>query len=89
MCVSMLVYIDVYMCECRYIGMMVRVFANRSGDLSSIPDQVIPKTQKWCMMPPCLTLRVAFDYCHQFFTTYMCVRVCIYVYTNHSKCGKN
>ena len=28
------------------IGMMVRVFANSLGDLSSIPGQVIPKTQK-------------------------------------------
>ena len=28
------------------IGMMVRVFVNGSGDLGSIPDRVIPKTQK-------------------------------------------
>ena len=26
--------------------MMVRVFANGPGDLGSIPDRVIPKTQK-------------------------------------------
>ena len=29
-----------------YIGIMVRVFANGLGDLGSIPDEVIPKTQK-------------------------------------------
>ena len=29
------------------IGMMVRVFANGPGDLSSIPGRVLPKTQKW------------------------------------------
>ena len=28
------------------IGLAVRVFANSPGDLGSIPDQVIPKTQK-------------------------------------------
>ena len=28
------------------IGLGVRVFANGSGDLGSIPDRVIPKTQK-------------------------------------------
>ena len=28
------------------IGTMVRVFANGPGDLGSIPDRVIPKTQK-------------------------------------------
>ena len=28
------------------IGIMVRVFANGPGDLSSIPSRVIPKTQK-------------------------------------------
>ena len=31
---------------------MVRVFAN---GLSSIPSRVIPKTQKWYLMPSCLT----------------------------------
>ncbi len=28
-----------------YIGIMVRVFANGSGDLGSIPGRVIPKTK--------------------------------------------
>ena len=38
--------------------MIVRVFANGSGDLGSIPGRIIPKTQKWYLMPPCLTLRI-------------------------------
>ena len=40
---------------------MVRVFANGPGDQGSIPDRIIPKTQKKkkkkkkrYMMPPCL-----------------------------------
>ena len=40
------------------IGQAVRVFANGSGDLGSIPGRVIPKTKKWYLMPPCLTLRI-------------------------------
>ena len=36
--------------------MMVRVFANGPGDLGLIPGWVITKTQKWYLMPPCLTL---------------------------------
>ena len=40
-----------------FAGLAVRVFANRPGDLGSIPGRVIPKTQKkWYLMPPCLTL---------------------------------
>ena len=38
------------------IGIMIRVFANGPGDLGSIPGRVMPKTQKWYLMPPCLTL---------------------------------
>ena len=38
--------------------MMVRVFANGRGDLCSIPGRVIPKIQKWYLMPPCLTLSI-------------------------------
>ena len=37
---------------------MVRVFANGPGDRGSVPGQVIPKTQKWYLMPPCLTLSI-------------------------------
>ena len=37
---------------------MIRVFANGPGDLGSIPVRVIPKTKKWYLMPPCLTLGI-------------------------------
>ena len=40
------------------IGMMVRVFANGSGDLGSILVRVIPKTQKMVLDAPCLTLSI-------------------------------
>ena len=40
------------------IGIMVSMFANGPGDLGSIPGRVIPKTQKWYLMPPCLTLTI-------------------------------
>ena len=39
-------------------GMMVRVFDNEQGDLGSIPGCVIPKTLKWYLTPPCLTLSI-------------------------------
>ena len=35
---------------------MSRVFASGPRDQSSIPGRVIPKTQKWYLIPPCLTL---------------------------------
>ena len=38
------------------IGKTVRVFANGPGNLGSIPGRVILMTQKWHLMPPCLTL---------------------------------
>ncbi len=34
----------------------VGVFANGLGDRDSIPGRIIPKTQKWYLMPPCLAL---------------------------------
>ena len=37
---------------------MGRVFANDPEDRGSIPGQVIPRTQKWYLIPPCLTLRI-------------------------------
>ena len=37
---------------------MYIVFANGPGDLGSIPGPVIPKTPKWYLMPPCLTLSI-------------------------------
>ena len=39
-----------------FIGLVGRVFANGQGDLDSIPGRVIPKTLKWYLIPPCLTL---------------------------------
>ena len=38
------------------IGLVGRVFANGPGDLGSIPGRIIPKTLKWYLIPPCLTL---------------------------------
>ena len=33
-------------------------FANGPGDPGSFPGRVIPKTQKWYLMPPRLILRI-------------------------------
>ena len=62
-CVYAYRYICVYVCICVYIymcvyaiGIMVRVFANGLVDRGSIPDRVLPKTQKWYLIPPCLAL---------------------------------
>ena len=38
------------------VGLMSRVFANGLGDRGSIPCRVIPKIQKWYLMPPTLLL---------------------------------
>ena len=35
---------------------MSGVFTNRQGDQGSIPHRVIPKAQKWYLMPPCSAL---------------------------------
>ena len=37
---------------------MSRVLANGPANRSSIPGRVIPKTQKWYLMTPCLTLSI-------------------------------
>ena len=37
---------------------MSRVLANGPGDQGSIPGRVMPKTQKWYLMPPCITLSI-------------------------------
>ena len=37
---------------------MRRMFSNSPGDWGSIPDWVIPTTQKWYLMPPCLGLSI-------------------------------
>ena len=40
------------------ISLMSRVFANGPGNRGSIPARVIPKSQKWYLMPPCLLLNI-------------------------------
>ena len=40
------------------IGMTVRMFVHALGDLDSISGRIISKTQKWYLMPPCLTLSI-------------------------------
>ena len=42
----------------RLIGWVDRVFANGPGDLGLNPGQVIPKTLKRYLIPPCLTLSI-------------------------------
>ena len=42
----------------RSIGLVVTVFVERPGDQGSIPRRVIPKTQKWYLISPCLTLSI-------------------------------
>ena len=37
---------------------MGKVFANGLVDQGSIPDRVLPKTKKWYLIPPCLTLSI-------------------------------
>ena len=41
-----------------YIGLISRVFTYGRGNRGSILGRVIPKTQKWYLMPPCLTLSI-------------------------------
>ena len=41
-----------------HISLMSRVFTIGPGDRVSIPSRVISKTQKWYLMPPCLTLSI-------------------------------
>ena len=40
------------------IGLVGKVFINGPEDRGSIPGRVIPKNQKWYLMPPCLTLSI-------------------------------
>ena len=53
---NILIYFEVKFNPRESIGLMNRVFANGPGDQGPILGQVIPKTQKWYLMPPCLTL---------------------------------
>ena len=40
----------------QHIGLEGKVFANGPRDMGSIPGRIIPKTLKWYLMLPCLTL---------------------------------
>ena len=40
------------------ISIIVIMLPNGPGDYSSILGRVIPKTQKWYLMSPCLTLSI-------------------------------
>ena len=50
------IYIYIYIYITGPIGIIVRVFANGSGYRGSIQGRVIPKSQKWYLMLPRLTL---------------------------------
>ena len=41
--------------SCKITGLMSRLFGNGPGDRGSILSRVILKTQKWYLIPPCLT----------------------------------
>ena len=47
-----------FYCLYRPIGLMSRVFTNGLGDRVSIRGRVIPKMQKWYLIPPYLTLSI-------------------------------
>ena len=49
------IYIYIYMYVHQSIDIMVRVFANDPGTQGSIPGQKLPNTQKWYLIPSCLT----------------------------------
>ena len=46
------------LCWCPVTGIMVRVFANDPRDQGSIPGRVIPKAQKWYLIPLWLILSI-------------------------------
>ena len=48
LCFSLSLYIYIY------IYIIVKVLANGLGDPGSVPGRVMPKTQKWYLMPSCL-----------------------------------
>ena len=53
------VFVHLCICMCndnQLIGPLGRVFANGPEDLGSIPGRIIPKTLKWYLISPWLTL---------------------------------
>ena len=57
MCLEILYSMYVYKQDFRP-GLISRMFANGLEDRGSILGRVIPKTQKWYVMQPCLTLSI-------------------------------
>ena len=49
------IYYSHFICP---FGLAGRVVTNGPGDSVSISGRVIPKTQKWYLMLPCLTLNI-------------------------------
>ena len=41
-----------------FIGLLSRVYSNGREDQGLIPGRLLPKTQKWYLMPLCLTLSI-------------------------------
>ncbi len=58
LCVCVYIYIYIYIYISVAIGLISRVLTSGLGDQGSIPGRVIPKTQKWYLIPPCLTLSI-------------------------------
>ena len=55
------VYVDIHFLPIWWLHLyfcQFREFANGAGYWGSIPGRVIPKTQKWYLMLPCLTLGI-------------------------------
>ena len=50
--------ISIYPILYQLSGQMGRVIINGPGDQGLIRRRVIPKTQKWCLIRPCLTLSI-------------------------------
>ena len=63
-CIYIYIYIYIYTYIYRFIDggaahwLVGRVFAKGLGDWDSIPGRVISKTQKWFLIPICLTLSI-------------------------------
>ena len=55
-CKILQITFDIVPLNTRLIGLVGRVFASGPGGLDSISGRIIPKTLKWYLIPPCLTL---------------------------------
>ena len=52
------IYIYVCVCVCVCVWFYIYIYIYGPGDLCSILSRIIPKTQKWYLMPTCLTLNI-------------------------------